>query len=121
LVNGGYSKNPGLAAIGSFFIPGLGQVYNGEGYIKGLMFLIGTLIGYLLLIVPGVIIWFYGIYNAYSKAKKINAGVLPYKSVSMGSLAVYVVLGFVIIFIWIAVFTIVLAAIIAMFTIAVNG
>ncbi len=35
LVNGGYSKNPVIAAILSFFIPGLGQVYNGGGFREG--------------------------------------------------------------------------------------
>ncbi|MGA9140517.1 MAG: hypothetical protein WBZ29_09850 [Methanocella sp.] len=115
MVNGGNSKNPIIAAILSFFIPGLGQVYSGESFLKGLMFLAGTIIGYLLLIIPGLAIWLYGIYNAYSTAKKVNAGILPYKDVSAGTLIIYAVLGFVIIFVGVFIITMVLVTIIAAF------
>ncbi len=115
LVNGGNSKNPIIAAILSFFIPGLGQVYSGESFLKGLMFLAGTIIGYLLLIIPGLAIWLYGIYNAYSTAKKVNEGILPYKDVSAGTLIIYAVLGFVIIFVGVFIITMVLVTIIAAF------
>jgi len=70
-------KNPLLAAILSI-IPGLGQVYNGQ-IIKGVIFLIGTLIG-AILIIPGIIIWAYGIYHAYKTAKQMNYGDIPFKS-----------------------------------------
>ena len=121
LVNGGHSKNPVIAAILSFFIPGMGQVYNGQGFVKGLMYMIATLIGYMVLIIPGMIIWLYGIYNAYSGAKKINANLLPYKHVGVGSLLIFAILGFVIIFVGIVAFTFVMAAIIAAFTFAIGG
>ncbi len=115
MVNGGTSKNPVIAAILSFFIPGLGQVYNGGGYLKGLMYLVATLIGYLLLIIPGLAIWLYGIYNAYSTAKKINEGILPYKDVSAGTLIIYAIIGFVVIFVGVVIITLLLFAIIAAF------
>lgn len=92
-------KNPLLAAIGSFFIPGLGQVYNGEGMLKGLLYVIGMIIGSLILILPGLAIWIYGIYNAYKVAGKINLGQVPYKDVSIVSLILYVILVFVIEFV----------------------
>lgn len=121
LADGVNQKNPVLAALGSFFIPGLGQVYNGEGFLKGLLFLIGTMIGYCLLVIPGLIIWIYGVYNAYSVAKKINAGIMPAKSESTMTLVIYAILGFAIIFVFIVVFTIILAAIIAAFVFAIGG
>jgi TM2 domain-containing membrane protein YozV len=35
------SKNPGLAAVLSFFVPGVGQFYNGK-FLRGLFWLIVT-------------------------------------------------------------------------------
>ena len=35
------TKNPGLAAIISFFFPGLGQIYNGE-IGKGILFIVAV-------------------------------------------------------------------------------
>lgn len=64
-------KNPKHAAILSV-IPGLGQIYNGAT-LRGILFLIGTLLG-LLLIIPGIIIWISGIYDSYQYANKINRG-----------------------------------------------
>lgn len=92
-------KNPLLAAIGSFLIPGLGQVYNGEGILKGLLYAIGIIIGSLLLVIPGLAVWIYGIYNAYKVAGKINQGQLPYKETSIGKIILYIILVFVIEFV----------------------
>ncbi len=47
--------NPGLAAVLSFFIPGLGQIYRGQ-IAAGLILLIVTIIGYVAFIFPGVIV-----------------------------------------------------------------
>lgn len=71
-------KNPGLAAVLSFLITGLGQIYNGQ-IGKGIGLLIAAvvsaalctvIIGFVLL----PIIWIYGIYDAYKTAEKINQG-----------------------------------------------
>lgn len=35
------SRNPGTAAVLSFFIPGVGQIYNGD-FLRGLFWLIVT-------------------------------------------------------------------------------
>ena len=85
-------KNPLLAAIGSFFFPGLGQVYNGEGVLKGLLYFIGVFIGTIIFILPGLAIWIYGIYNAYKVAEKVNLGQIPYKDVTLLKCVLYVVL-----------------------------
>lgn len=69
-------KNPGLAAVASFFFAGLGQVYNGQ-IGKGFL-LIGIQIinVFLMLIVIGFItypiVWAYGVYDAYKTAEKLN-------------------------------------------------
>lgn len=73
-------KNAGLAAVLSFFIPGLGQIYNGE-IGKGLLLIILSFFAAILIIVLiGMIIypliWIYGIYDAYNTANKINSGVI---------------------------------------------
>jgi TM2 domain-containing membrane protein YozV len=71
-------KSPGLAAVLSFFVPGLGQIYNGQ-IAKGLClfvlyslgwFLAGIVVGFFLLI-P---VWIYAIYDGYRRAERINAG-----------------------------------------------
>jgi TM2 domain-containing membrane protein YozV len=90
------NKEPLLAAIGSFFFPGLGQVYNGEGMVKGLMYLIGWLIGSLIFIIPGLAIWLYGIYNAYKVADKMKSGTIPAKGTTTVNLIIFIVLSVVI-------------------------
>ena len=69
-------KSSGIAAIASFFIPGLGQIYNGE-IGKGIIFIIVSIIFFLLMFVLiGFILlplfWIYNIYDAYTTAEKIN-------------------------------------------------
>ncbi|MDN5375132.1 MAG: hypothetical protein PWQ39_172 [Thermacetogenium sp.] len=71
-------KNPGLAAVLSFLITGLGQIYNGQiGKGIGLIVAAG-IAGLLCFVVIGFvllpIIWIYGIYDAYKTAEKINQG-----------------------------------------------
>lgn len=70
-------KSPGLAAVLSLIIPGLGQIYNGE-IGKGLAMVIVSIIMWVLvwLLIPFLVIivlWVYGIYDAYKKAERINA------------------------------------------------
>lgn len=72
-------KNPGVAAVLSFFIPGLGQIYNGE-IILGFWFLIfQTLLLYLaffrnykFLFLVSIILWILGIVDAYKATEDIN-------------------------------------------------
>jgi archaellin len=95
-------KSPGIAALLSIF-PGLGQVYNGD-LKRGTIFLIGTLLGFLFLFIPGIIIWVYQIYDAYSTAKKMNAGEIPFKEANTTEIIYYFILLMVAIIIFIILF-----------------
>lgn len=83
----GTEKNPGLAAVASFLIPGLGQVYNGQitkGIIAGaatILFAI-TIVG-LIVAVP---MWVWLIYDAYTVAER--GGASPSSGDSGGPIAV---------------------------------
>lgn len=69
-------KNPGVAVVLSFFIPGLGQIYNGQ-IMKGIIFIIlASVFGFLTEVLIGYILyplfWIYNLYDAYNTAKVIN-------------------------------------------------
>ena len=71
-----FYKNPGLAAVLSFFWMGLGQIYNGE-LAKGIFFIIIYSISAVLMIILNgflttPILWIWGMYDAYKSAEKIN-------------------------------------------------
>lgn len=53
--SGGRKWEPGVAALLSFLIPGLGQMYKGQ-VLNGLLWFVLTFIGYLALIIPGLIL-----------------------------------------------------------------
>ncbi len=68
-------KNPGLAGVFSFFIPGLGQVYNGQ-FAKALGFVLASLLGAALS--PAIIgifiyvpLWVWAIMDAYQSAQTV--------------------------------------------------
>ncbi len=63
-------RSPALAAVLSFIIAGLGQIYNGQIGKGLLIFFTGWLI------IP----WIVGIFDAYNTAKKINAAQIMAKS-----------------------------------------
>lgn len=60
-------KSPGLAAVLSFFIPGLGQVYCGR-LGRGALFFLGSFL--LVPIVIGFGIWIWNIVDAHSLAQR---------------------------------------------------
>jgi TM2 domain-containing membrane protein YozV len=71
-------KNPGLAAVLSFFFAGLGQIYNGE-IGKGIAFIIiyffcllSMLVGIGFFLVP--VVWIGGMIDAHHSAERINKG-----------------------------------------------
>jgi TM2 domain-containing membrane protein YozV len=72
-------KNPGLAAVASFFFSGLGQIYNGEigkGMLLILIQVINVLLCFILIgFVTYPITWAYGVYDAYKTAEKLNTQV----------------------------------------------
>jgi TM2 domain-containing membrane protein YozV len=67
-------KNPGTAAVWSFFVPGVGQIYNGE-FLRGLFWLVvtpGLWIG-----TGGTLGWVCHLvssYTAYHRAVRHNQG-----------------------------------------------
>jgi TM2 domain-containing membrane protein YozV len=69
-------KNAGIAAVLSFFISGLGQIYNGQ-IIKGLVIILvqvvnGILTGILIGWIPLAIVWVWAIFDAYFVAERKN-------------------------------------------------
>ena len=70
------AKNPGIAAVASFFYAGLGQIYNGEIGKGILLIIVQTINVFLMFLIIGFftfpIVWIYGIYDAYKTAEKIN-------------------------------------------------
>jgi len=69
-------REPILAAVLSFILPGLGQAYN-EQRGKGYLF-VYSLILFGILRIPflSFIIWAYNIYDAYNDANRANSGEL---------------------------------------------
>lgn len=73
-------KNPGLAAIASFLIPGLGQIYNGQ-IGKGLLIIFVWSVAIVMVISAPLLgfglaflIWVLSIYDSYNQAEKYNRG-----------------------------------------------
>lgn len=70
-------KSEGLAAVLSFFIPGLGQIYNGQIGKGIIIFILFAIFSAMIFILIGLILaplfWIWNIYDAYSTAKRINA------------------------------------------------
>lgn len=78
-------KEPLLSLVLSLLLPGLGQIYNRQ-IKKGIILLVITvasvvliimtmwiLIGFCFMIVP-VVLWLFGMYDAYTEARNINKG-----------------------------------------------
>ena len=55
--------DPTVAALLSLFLPGVGQMYKGEVGV-GIAFLVGTIIGYLSCVFPGIVLHIFSIINA---------------------------------------------------------
>ena len=71
-------KNPLAALALSFLFPGLGQLYNNQNR-KAITLIVGYIVSLILcLILVGVIlaivVWIYGMYDAYNSAKALNDG-----------------------------------------------
>ena len=83
-------KSPGMAAVLSFLFGGSGQVYNGD-LAKGLAILLGQFFGTLFFIIPGIIIWVFAIYDAYSTSKRMNLGEIPFAKATQEDVIIYIV------------------------------
>ena len=69
-------KSPGLALLGSFFLPGLGQLINGDA-AKGVLMFLGYVFSFLLMFVlvgflTAPAIWIWGMVDAYTGAQRWN-------------------------------------------------
>jgi TM2 domain-containing membrane protein YozV len=60
---------PGIAAVLSVLIPGLGQVYGGRLLAGGLWFL-GTGLAYWAILVPGFLVHALCVWSAYQSARE---------------------------------------------------
>jgi TM2 domain-containing membrane protein YozV len=105
-------KSPNLALLCSFFIPGLGQVYDGNT-ARGVGIFIGTAVGFFIFFIPGLIVWIYGMYDAYSAAKKMNRGEIPFRPTKTAHMILFFILAALII---VVIIFMILMAILAMFT-----
>ena len=70
-------KNPGLALLASFFIPGLGSMIVGRAGIGAAIlvgYFIGLLFSFILIGIPFVLaFWIWGMIDAYTGAQSWNA------------------------------------------------
>lgn len=70
-------KSPGLALLGSFFVPGLGQLINGQ-VAKGLLTFLAYLVSIVLMFVvigffTAFAVWVWAMVDAYGGAQQWNA------------------------------------------------
>jgi TM2 domain-containing membrane protein YozV len=70
-------RNPGIPTVMSFFIPGLGQIYNGQ-ILKGLILMPIYFVAaaFWWLIIPifiAVPVWLFSMYDAYAVRVTMNA------------------------------------------------
>jgi Phosphoglycerol transferase and related proteins, alkaline phosphatase superfamily len=120
------TKSTFFALFLSFFFPGLGQVYNGRSK-KGVCFLVASILSMFLLVIPFVtaiwglhiwilvlifplvflLIWIWGLYDAFKDADRINNGKKPYREANA-----WEVVSFLILPIILGVLTVVILAII---------
>lgn len=84
------AKNPLFAAGLAILFPGLGQVYNGQTG-KGILVLLGVLVGLLIMLIPGVAVWLVGIYDAYATAQRMNAGTISFREVRWISVVLFMI------------------------------
>ena len=80
----------------STILPGLGQVYNGET-AKGFALFILTLAGLVILLIPGLIVWLYAMYDAYSVAGKMNSGEVPSRETRTVHMVLFIVFALIVI------------------------
>jgi len=73
------NKSSGLAALLSFLIIGLGQVYLGLTKKGIILFLLAIISGVLMMVLIGwitwLLVWGYAIYDAYNSCEKMKKGI----------------------------------------------
>ena len=68
-----HGPQPGIAAVLSVLVPGLGQVYSGRLLAGGLWFL-GTSLAYSAILVPGFLVHAVCVWSAYQSAREWRGG-----------------------------------------------
>jgi len=63
------APSPGIAAVLSVLLPGLGQVYNGR-LVAGALWFAATSVAYWAVLVPGFIVHAFCIWGAYREARR---------------------------------------------------
>ena len=72
--------NPILAVVISFFLPGIGSVYAGKVMMGIVIFIVALILAGLQLVIGWIayilylIVWAYGLYDAYTTAKATEVG-----------------------------------------------
>jgi hypothetical protein len=117
-----FSKSIPTAVILSVLIPGLGQSYNGK-YFRGFGLLIAAAIGLLAFIMPGLLVWIYGIYDSYKTARAMNEGKIPYVPTTVWILLIHFFIGTVLVISSVLLFFIIYwgKAAVQMITVALGG
>jgi len=57
---------------------------------------LGTIVGVFLFLVPGIIIWLYGVIDAGVTAKKMNEGTIPFREHSWFQIIAFFVFSFIV-------------------------
>jgi TM2 domain-containing membrane protein YozV len=60
--------HPGISAVLSVIVPGLGQVYNGH-LIAGALWFLGTAFAYSMVLLPGFLVHAVCVWSAYAGAR----------------------------------------------------
>lgn len=89
-------KSTTVAGFCSSVLPGLGQVYNGET-VKGVVIFILTVAGLFTLLIPGLIVWLYAMYDAYSVAGKMNTGEMEFRETRTLHMVLFIIFAVIVI------------------------
>lgn len=122
------NKEPFIAAVLSFLLPGLGQVYNGD-FKKGLFIQIAYIITwmaafifFLFAVIP-IVILIYAIYEAYTEADKMRKGTEPVKNPSLKEILIFLfwpivlIAGFFLLLAAFVIIVIIIALLVALFAV----
>lgn len=71
-----FYRGPAKAATCSLLVPGLGQAYNGRADL-GLLLAFAAGGGLLIGLIPGILVWAYAVWEAYTTAERINREEVP--------------------------------------------
>ena len=85
-------KSTFIAALCSLILPGLGQVYDGK-LERGFLIFFGTIIGLFLFVIPGLCVWAFGIYDAYTIALQMNKKEIPFLPTNTGHVILFILLA----------------------------